>query len=98
MALGRSKAIIAASSPSKLATTNGKRELCTTLETISATGQIILPFIIWANKIHAAIFYGHGGIYIEDATFATSPSGYMDNELTLWTILTSIPACQLNYH
>ena len=83
MALGCSKAIIAAGSPSKLATTNGKREFCTTLEIISATGQIIPPFIIWANKIHAASFCSHGGVHTEDYTFATSPSGYMDNELSL---------------
>lgn len=46
LALGWSKAIVPVGSYSKVAITDGKREFCTTLETVSASGQVIPPFVI----------------------------------------------------
>ena len=83
LAVGRQKAIVRAGahSKNKIAITDGKREFTTTLETVSATGQVIPPFIIWANKRHVAGFYGSEGAHTEEATFAISDSGYMDSAL-----------------
>ena len=48
LAVGRQKAIVRAGtrSKSRVAITDGKREFTTTLEIVSATGQVIPPFII----------------------------------------------------
>ena len=85
LALGCSKAIVLANSRAcaKIAITNGKREFYTTLKTISAAGELIPPFIIWANKIHTMGFYGREGVHNEKTSFALSPSRYMDDELGL---------------
>jgi len=53
------------------------------LETISATGVIIPPFVVWANKVHCIGFYGSIGTYSRPATFRRSPNGYMDDDLGL---------------
>lgn len=60
---------------------DGSREFVTTLESISAKGDVIPPFIIWSNQSHREGFYGAGGLHAEDGTFGYSQSGYMDNTL-----------------
>lgn len=70
------------------AVTEGSWEFCSVLETISATGQVLSPFIVWQGKTHRESYYqlgeeDGGGVHIRDATFAVSPSRYMDNELGL---------------
>ena len=64
------------------AMTEGSREFCSVLETISAEGVVIPPFIVWQGKTHRESYYREGGVEYE-ATFAVSPSGYMDDELGL---------------
>ena len=64
------------------ALTEGSREFCSVLETISAMGVVLPPFIVWQGKSHRESYYNQGGIELE-ATFAMSPSGYMDDELGL---------------
>ena len=51
------------------------------LETVSATGHVIPPFIVWKNKVHCDGFYATGDS--RPAIFSQSPSGYMDDELDL---------------
>jgi len=65
-----------------IAMTEGSREFCSVLETVSATGVIIPPFIVWQGKTHQESYYREGGVE-HAATFAVSPSGYMDDELGL---------------
>jgi len=60
--------------------TEGSREFCSILETVSAAGAIISPFIIWQGKTHWESYYPEGGL-INKATFAVSDSSYMDDEL-----------------
>jgi len=62
--------------------TEGSREFCSVLETVSATGGILPPFIIWQGKTHRESYYPEGGL-INEATFAVSESGYMDDKLGL---------------
>ena len=50
------------------------------LETVSAAGHVIPPYMIWAIKEHCVGFYGAGS---RPATFSRSPSGYMDDDLRL---------------
>jgi len=64
------------------AMTEGSREFCSVLETVSAGGVIIPPFIVWQGKTHWESYYQEGGVEHE-AIFAVSPSGYMDDELGL---------------
>ena len=65
-----------------LAMTDGSREFCSVLETVSANGQVIPPFIVWQGKTHRQSYYSESGVKVE-ATFAVSESGYMDDELGL---------------
>lgn len=58
----------------------GSREFASVLETVSASGVVIPPFIIWQGKTHRESYYKEGGVEYE-ATFAVSPSGYIDDEL-----------------
>ena len=55
------------------------------LESDSATGIVIAPFIVWQGKTHRECYYPHGGFSNEglmtQATFAVSESSYMDDEL-----------------
>ena len=60
----------------------GSREFCSVLESVSAAGVVIPPFIVWQGKTHRESYYKKGGL-INDATFAVSESGYMDDELGL---------------
>jgi len=62
--------------------TEGSREFCSVLETVSAVGRVLPPFIIWQGKTHRESYYPEGGL-INEATFAVSESGYMDDELGL---------------
>lgn len=64
------------------AVTEGSREFCSVLETVNATGAIIPPFIVWQGRTHRASYYKEGQLQFE-ATYAVSPSGYMDDELGL---------------
>lgn len=59
--------------------TEASREFCTVLDTISAAGRVIPPFIVWKGKTHRDTYYKDEGE--QDATFAVSDSGYMDDEL-----------------
>lgn len=77
----RTMAIVRAGSPAT-AMTEGSREFCSILETVSATGAVLPPFIVWQGKTHRESYYKEGGVEYE-ATFAVSPSGYMDDELGL---------------
>ena len=65
--------VVPTGSPSTVALTDGKQEFCTTVEIISAAGQVIPTFIIWSNKVHTTGIYGKGGVHTEHATFAISP-------------------------
>jgi len=62
--------------------TEGSREFCSVLKTVSPGGVVIPPFIVWQGKTHRESYYREGGVEHE-ATFAVSPSGYMDDELGL---------------
>lgn len=64
------------------AMTEGSREFCSILETISASGVVLPPFIVWQGKTHRESYYKEGGVEYE-ATFTVSPNGYMDDELGL---------------
>ena len=64
--------------------TEGSHEFCSVLETISAAGVVIPPFIVWQGKTHRQSYYTEGGVdHGHEATFAVSPSGYMDDKLGL---------------
>ena len=67
------------------AVTEGLREFCSVLETISAIGNVLPPFIVWQGITHRESYYKlvDGGVRSRNGTFAVSPSGYMDNELGL---------------
>jgi len=43
------------------AITEGSREFCSVLETVSAGGVIILPFTVWQGKTHRESYYQDGG-------------------------------------
>ena len=58
------------------------REFCSVLESVSAAGVVIPPFIVWQGKTHRESYYKEGEL-INEATFAVSESGYMDGELGL---------------
>jgi hypothetical protein len=60
---------------------DGRREFVSVLETASASGKIIPPFIVWAAKSHIASYYGNADDAEDNATFAISDSGCMDDEL-----------------
>ena len=76
----RTLAIVRAGSGRTTAITEGSREFCSVLETVSASGAVIPPFIVWQGRTHRESYYTEGGVKFE-ATFAVSPSGYMDDEL-----------------
>jgi len=80
LAVGGQKAIVQANARSKVARTDGNREFCSVLETINASGHVIPPFVIWANKVHCIGFYA---LDSRPATFSRSPSGCMDDDLEL---------------
>jgi len=63
--------------------TEGSHEFCSVLETVSAGGVIIPPFIVWQGKTHRESYYQRGGAVEHEATFAIFPSGYMGDELGL---------------
>ena len=77
----RTMAIVRAGGRST-AITEGSREFCSVLETISAAGVVTPPFIVWQDKTQQESYYHESGVKFE-ATFAVSPSGYMDDELGL---------------
>ena len=56
------------------------------METVSATGVVIPPFIVWKGKTHRQS-YNLSEVTIE-ATFAVSDSGYIDNDIGLQYIKT----------
>ena len=60
--------------------TEGSREFCSVLETVSAEGVIVPPFIVWQGKTHWESYYQEEGVEHE-AILAIFPSGYMDDEL-----------------
>ena len=62
------------------AMTEGSREFCSILETVSAAGVAIPPFIVWQGKTHRQSYYSEVSV---EATFAVSESGYMDDDLGL---------------
>jgi len=72
-----------AKSRQKVVRIDGNREFFTTLETVSATGQVISPFIVWANTVHCAEFYDSTGDHQRPAIFSCSPSRYLDDDLGL---------------
>ena len=82
----RTMAIVRAGGRST-AMTEGSREFCSVLETVSAAGVAIPPFIVWQGKTHRQSYYPQSGVSIE-ATFAVSESGYMDDDLGLQYIKT----------
>lgn len=59
---------------------DGNRESVTVIETISADGRVLPPFIIWKAKVHLVGWYKTAQKK-DGATFAISPKGYTDNEL-----------------
>ena len=79
LAVGRQKAIVRSSTRQKVAITDGNCEFCSVLESVNAVGDVIPPFVVWANKVHCVEFYADGDD--RPATFSWSPSGYMDDEL-----------------
>ena len=62
--------------------TEGSREFCSVLETVSARRVIIPAFIVWQGKTDRESYYRQGGVGHE-ARFAVSPSGYMYDRLGL---------------
>jgi len=83
LAVGRQKAIFRSGTNSctKVILTDGNREFCFALKTISASGHVIPPFVVWANKVHCDGWYTTGDTM--PATFSRSPSGYMDDDIGL---------------
>ena len=77
----RTMAIVRAGGRSN-AMTEGSREFCSVLETVSAAGVAIPPFIVWQGKTHWQSYYPQSGVSVE-ATFAVTESGYMDDDLGL---------------
>ena len=61
--------------------TEGSREFRSVLESISAGGVVIPPFIVWQGKSHRESYYSEGSGQMRKATFAVSECGYMDDEL-----------------
>ena len=69
--------------------TNTNREFVTCLETVSASGKVIPPFIVWSAKSHIAGYYELEGeknieaseadMGLADVGFAYSESGYRVN-------------------
>ena len=78
LAVGRQKAIVGSNTRQKVAITDGNREFCSVFETVNTIGEVIPPFIVWANKVHCVGFYADDN---RPATFSRSPNGYMDDEL-----------------
>jgi len=56
----REKAIVRAGRKEAMALSEGSREFVSVLETISAAGRIISPFIIYQGKTHRASYYLNG--------------------------------------
>ena len=87
----RTVAIVRASTKKgAVAMTEGSREFCTVLETVSAAGRVIPPFIVWGSKTHRDTYYKQKDQdpdeRLGDATFAVLESGYMDDELGYYYI------------
>jgi len=80
--MGRNSRTIVRVGRRSTAMTEGSREFCNVLKTASAGEVIIPPFIVWQEKTLRESYYQEGGVEHE-ATFAVSPSGYMDRELGL---------------
>ena len=80
----RTLAIVRAGGKST-AMTEGSREFCSVLETVSATGVVIPPFIVWQGKTHRQSYYSAPAseACVKETTFAVSESGYMDDNLGL---------------
>lgn len=78
LAVGQQKSIIPSNIRQNVAITGGNRVFCSVLETVNAIGEVIPPFIVWANKVHSVGFYADDN---RPATFSRSSSGYMDDEL-----------------
>ena len=80
----RTKVIVRSGTAKPTAGCDGNREFVSVLETVNAAGQVIPPFIVWTGSIHTESYYpklaGPAGVILK-GTFATSKSGYMDNEL-----------------
>ena len=65
------------------AITKGSHAFCSVLETISAVGRVIPPFLVWKGKLHCQSYYHSSDSMRMKATFAVSESGYMDDDLGL---------------
>ena len=61
--------------------TEGSRRFRSVLESVSATGVVTAPFIIWQGESHRESYYSEGGL-LNEATFAVSESDYMDDEMS----------------
>lgn len=79
----RTKVIVKAGGKKPSEATGDEREFVTVLETVSASGAVISPFVVWEAKSHIAGYYGSRGVHGEDATFGYSKEVYMDNVLRL---------------
>ena len=87
----RTVAIVRASAKKgAVSMTEGSGEFCTVLDTVSAAGCVIPPFIVWGGKTHRDTYYKRKGEDLDrkgedldqpDTTFTVSKSGYMDDEL-----------------
>jgi len=82
LAVRRQKAIVCVKSRQKVTRTDSNREFCITLETVSATGQVIPLFIVWANKVHCTGITVLGIISGQQPS-SRSASRYMDDDLCL---------------
>ena len=75
----RTVAIVHQTNKRPIMMSEGNQEFCSVLSNVSATGKVILPFIVWVGKTHWESYYKKG--YDRDATCVVSDSGYMDDKL-----------------
>ena len=75
---------------------SGNKELVTTIECVSATGQFITPMIIYKGKVHTkGMMDSTTGEQYQGWTFVTSPSGWTDNDASvLWLRHNFVPQTQ----
>jgi hypothetical protein len=65
-------------------TQDGNREMITVLETVSASGKLLPPFIIYEGKAHYAGWHSSNveqQFDVQGSVFAVSPNGWTDQEL-----------------
>ena len=67
------------------AKTEVSRKFYSVLETVSAIGVVIPPFIVWQDKTYRQSYYSAPAseACVKEAKFAFSESGYMDDDLSL---------------